>query len=102
MKIIFLLLIAAFLYTSSLFAFGKTGNENSARKVTVKIKCEKMHCDGCKATITEALQSIDGVTKISIDLKTKIIKVTFDNTKTDRTKISEKILAAGYENEIIS
>jgi copper chaperone CopZ len=68
---------------------------------TVKIKCSKMHCEGCKATITEALQSMEGVTKIDIDLKKKIIKVTFDNSKTDKVKISEKILEAGYENEII-
>lgn len=105
MKILLIILLAALVHTP-LFANCSSGEnlsgENIMRKETVKIKCEKMHCEGCKATIMEALQSMDGVSKIDIDLKTKIIKVTFDNTKTDKDKVSAKILDAGYENQIIS
>ncbi len=93
-------IIAIFLMLSIFQGFSIAGSKTGAE--TVKIKCSKMHCEGCKATITEALQSMDGVTKIDIDLKKKIIKVTFDNLKTDKIKVSEKILEAGYENEIIS
>lgn len=93
MKILIITILMLSIFQS--FAGSKTGTE------TVKIKCTKMSCEGCKATITEALQTMDGVTKIDIDLKKKIIKVTFDNTKTDKNKISEKILEAGYENEIM-
>lgn len=78
------------------FAGLKTKNE------TVTIKCEKMHCMGCKAAITEAVQQVEGVKKIDVDLKTKIIKVTFDNSRTDAGTISAKISEAGYENEIIN
>jgi len=93
----FLLIFALIaIFNGFLTAASKTGTE------TVKIKCEKMHCEGCKATIMEALQSMDGVSKIDINLKTKVIKVTFDNTKTNKEKVSEKILEAGYENQIIS
>lgn len=95
MKNLILIFIMLSILQGLSFAGIKTGSE------TVKIKCEKMHCQGCKATITEALESLEGVKKIDVDLKKKIIKVTFDNTKTDRTKISDKILEAGYENEIM-
>ncbi len=96
------LLILFILLPALAFASGSLSNGDIMKKETVKIRCNKMHCEGCKATITEALQSMDGITKFDIDLKTKIIKVTFDNTKTDKLKISEKILESGYENEIIS
>jgi copper chaperone len=97
-----LILSFAFFICAPLFTYGSLEGTNTMRKETVKIKCDKMHCEGCKATIMEALQSMDGVSKINVDLKTKIIKVTFDNSKTDKAKISEKILEVGYENEIIS
>jgi copper chaperone CopZ len=92
-------IIIIFLMLSIFQVFSTAASKTEVE--TVKIKCSKMHCEGCKATITEALQSMEGVTKIDIDLKKKIIKVTFDNSKTDKVKISEKILEAGYENEII-
>lgn len=95
MKNLLIITIMLSLFQGFAFTGSKTGTE------TVKIKCTKMSCEGCKATITEAIQSMEGITKIDIDLKKKIIKVTFDNTKTDKNKISEKILEAGYENEII-
>lgn len=87
--------IILFALTQTLFTF------NDVKKETVTIKCDKMHCEGCKSTIIEAVQAIDGVSKIDVDLKTKIIKVTFDNKKTSKAAISGKILEAGYENEII-
>lgn len=91
-----IILLALFAAHMQSFSFDNEGIR------TVKIKCEKIHCEGCKNTITEALQTVEGVAKIDINMKTKIIKVTFDNKKTTKQKISEKILEAGYENQIIS
>lgn len=85
--------------------FAAANTSHSANKVkmeTVKIKCTKMHCEGCKATIVEAVQQMDGISKIEVDLKTKMITVKFDNKKTSRGAVSAKILEAGYENEIVN
>lgn len=85
--------------------FTVTGTSYSIDKVkmeTVKIKCTKMHCEGCKATIVEAVQQMEGVSKIEVDLKSKIITVKFDNKKTNKNAVSAKILEAGYENEIVN
>lgn len=88
--------IILFALTQTVFTF------DNMKKETVTIKCDKMHCEGCKSTIVEAVQAMDGVSKIDVDLKTKIIKVTFDNKKTNKDAISGKILEVGYENEIVN
>lgn len=93
---LFTAVIILFALTQTVFTF------DNMKKEIVTIKCDKMHCEGCKSTIVEAVQAMDGVSKIDVDLKTKIIKVTFDNKKTSKDAISGKILEVGYENEIVN
>ncbi len=90
-KILLVSLIALFFVTQSV----------EAKNKTVKIKCTEMTCIGCKKKITESINTVDGVININVSLKTKIIKVTYDDSKTDPNKIIAAITEAGYESELI-
>jgi mercuric ion binding protein len=68
---------------------------------TVKIKCTEMTCLGCKEKITESINTLDGIVKVNVNLKSKIITVTFDESKTNTEKIVNAITDAGYESEIV-
>lgn len=85
----------------SVFFISQAVEAGSAKNKTVKIKCTEMTCIGCKKKITESINTLDGVININVSLKTKIIKVTYDDSKTDPNKIIAAITEAGYESELM-
>lgn len=68
---------------------------------TVKIKCSEMTCLGCKKKITESIKTLDGIIKVKVNLDTKIVTVTYDDSKTAPDKIINAISEAGYESELL-
>lgn len=63
---------------------------------TVDLSVQNMTCNLCPITVRKALETIPGVKEVSVDLKTKVAKVTYDKEK---AKISDLIKAttdAGY------
>jgi copper ion binding protein len=91
------LLLLAFTFV---LMFALTTSTVAAEKTTVKIKCKEMSCQGCKDKITGSINSLEGIFKVDVNLKTKIIKVTFDDSKTSADKIIEAIANAGYDAEL--
>jgi copper chaperone len=75
--------------------------DTADEKKTIKIKCEEMTCTGCKNTITKAIKALKGIEKVSVDLDTKIITVTYLESKTDPEEIVYAIIGSGYEAELI-
>jgi copper chaperone len=60
------------------------------------IKIEGMSCQHCVAAVTKALESVDGVTNVRVDLGAGT--ATFDQTATvDAEAIRRAIEDAGYE-----
>ncbi len=60
------------------------------------IKVEGMTCDHCVMAVTRALEGIDGVKNVKVNLKKG--QATFDETApVDMKTIKEKIEDAGYE-----
>lgn len=55
-----------------------------------------IQCGSCVRTIEKALDKLGGVTNIDIDVENKKAIVTFDDTKTDLSKIEDAITMAGY------
>ncbi len=90
MKIITLILAVVFAsaMTSDIFA----GNNE---KVTVSVPT--IQCGTCKKNITTALNNIDGVSKVVVDMKKKTAAVTFDDSKTNLEAIENAITSAGYD-----
>lgn len=60
-----------------------------------------MSCDACKKSITRSINQLQGITKLDIDLETKIITVEIDDSKTDEQSVLNSVIEAGYDAEII-
>lgn len=63
-----------------------------SKKEEMKIKVDGMSCSHCAGKVTSALESIDGVKKVNVDLTKK--QVTIISNK----KLEEKIIKELIEN----
>jgi Cu2+-exporting ATPase/Cu+-exporting ATPase len=55
-----------------------------------------MHCASCAGIIEKTFQKTDGVSSAQANYGTETVKVSFDESKTDPEKLSEKIKPLGY------
>ncbi len=58
------------------------------------VKIEGMRCQHCVASVTKALQEIDGISDVSVDLDKK--EATYSG-EADRETIKQAIAAIGFE-----
>lgn len=65
------------------------------------IYIEGMQCEHCKMRVEKALNSIEGVTKVSVDLENKNAVIEYEG-KIDESKIKEAIEDIGFEVSKIS
>ncbi|MCB0726606.1 MAG: heavy-metal-associated domain-containing protein [Ignavibacteriae bacterium] len=86
-------LIALFLNINSVHA---TANDIQHSK-TITIKLNSMQCDMCVEKVTEAINSVEGVEKVSVDLDKKNATVTFNSDVTSKKAIEKAITSAGYD-----
>ncbi len=56
-----------------------------------------MTCDKCVQRVEKALRSVNGVTKLQVDLKGALATVTFDTTKTHIPALHDALLKSGYK-----
>jgi len=61
------------------------------------IKVMGMSCDHCVQTITKAVEGINGIARVQVDLEKKQVTVGFEENQTDLKTISAKIIEAGFE-----
>ena len=62
------------------------------------IKVKGMSCNHCVMRVTNALQAIEGIKNVKVDLQSG--EATYDEDKPiDRKVIAERIRKAGYEAE---
>ena len=57
------------------------------------------NCGMCQSRIEKAAKSVDGVTTAEWDKETKILEVTFDDSKTDADKIELALSEVGHDTE---
>ena len=86
-------IIVSLVLVAMLSVFGFTA---SAQKTTIEIKTSAV-CGTCKSSIEKALKSTSGVKSAKLDVKTKVVTVTYDAGKTDPAKIREAISKVGYD-----
>ena len=65
------------------------------------LKIEGMMCQHCVAHVTKALQGVNGVTAVEVNLKKKTATVAYEETVTDEALV-EAVTQAGYEVKKIS
>jgi len=61
----------------------------------VTIKIDGMSCQHCVAAVKKAVDAIDGVSSLNVEIGSAI--VSFDETKTSSDAISGAIQSAGYK-----
>ena len=61
------------------------------------ISVPTIQCNNCAKTITAALDKVDGVEKVNIDLEKKVAHVNYDTKKVKLNDIEKAIAAAGYD-----
>lgn len=66
-------------------------------KHEITLNIEGMHCPMCEKNLARALKETDGVKKAKVSLEKKTAAVTYDDTKTDTSKISAAVAEAGYK-----
>ncbi len=87
--------IAAFVLSFFVFTFTTFAAE---KKETIKVWG---NCGMCKKTIEGALKGVDGVSAASWNKKSKMLDVTFDDSKISAKQIEEKVAASGYDTQNI-
>ena len=104
------MIAAACMCASSLFVvtnalrlirFDKTKRVMEKKEMQKVLKIEGMMCQHCVAHVTKALQGVEGVTSVDVNLKKKTATVELSSAVTDETFVSV-ITEAGYEVKKIS
>lgn len=98
-------LIAAVLLAGGGFAYSQSSvvaepSVAAAKLETVTFKVEKMHCPTCPITVKNAMQMVEGVQSVDVDLDARTASVLFDPTRTNTDAISAASANAGYPAEI--
>ena len=61
------------------------------------LKVEGMTCQHCVEIITDALNNINGLNSVNVDLVKKEVSVKFNESDTKLQKIFDKIIEVGFE-----
>ncbi len=61
------------------------------------ISVPTIQCTSCVKTITAALEKVDGVEKVNIDLEKKVAHVNYDAKKVKLNDLEKTIAASGYD-----
>jgi copper chaperone len=61
----------------------------------LKLNVPDMTCGHCAGTVTKAVQSVDSLASVTIDLPSKTVSIV---AAVDARRISQAVEAAGYSN----
>jgi copper chaperone CopZ len=92
---VLLVFLAVALYGNNAMASEK------AKEATVKIKTSAI-CDMCKATIEKAVKKLPGIKSSVLDVKSKILTVSYETEKTTPGMIRKAVSAAGYNADNVA
>ena len=87
----FLVIVMAFLFSWNLSAQSQKALKSEKFKVLG-------NCTMCKDRIEKSVTTI-GATSALWDVKTKMLTVSFDNSKTNRTALEKQVALAGHDTE---
>lgn len=103
-----LIFILAFLSLQTVYAIDKkekdknkekTKKEKAEVKATIKTSAQ---CNMCKKSIEQKVTGISGVTKATLSLGNKELKVKYNPSKTNLDNIKKEVAAIGYDADNIS
>jgi copper chaperone len=62
-----------------------------------KIKVEGMSCGHCEMKVKKAVESVEGVREVEVNLRDKQVAIEYEERKTSLEKIKAAVREAGYE-----
>jgi len=62
-------------------------------------KSSKISCEHCKKTIEGALEKLDGVASVSVNIGSKTVEVEFEDSVVTEDKISGLLSEIGYPRD---
>jgi periplasmic mercuric ion binding protein len=100
MKTLNLLLTVLLTAGLSASAYTQTNDQSNKKMTSPKTESFKVwgKCDMCKTRIEKTAKA-EGATSASWDLKTMLLTVTFDPSKTNKDGLSKKLAAVGHDTE---
>ncbi len=66
------------------------------KKINTEIKVEGMHCEHCAKKVINALEELDNVTKVKVDLESKKVTIT-SKKELDMNEVKECISKLDYQ-----
>lgn len=69
---------------------------------TTVLNVPDISCEHCQRTITEALQPVDGVQSVSVDIPSKQVTVQYDESATGVERFKEILQEEDYPVESVS
>jgi len=100
MKTLRIFLIVFFAIIFGVTSSAQTHDHSSMNKTSSKTETFKVFgkCDMCKSRIEKTVKA-EGVTENVWDVKTQMLTVTFDPSKTSKDAISKKLATVGHDTE---
>jgi copper chaperone len=65
--------------------------------MTITLNVAGMTCNHCKASVTKALQDLDGVTNVEVLLQEGKVNVSYDEAQVSVDKLKEAFEDQGYD-----
>jgi mercuric ion binding protein len=96
-KKINLLALAIFTLVMMTISINSASSKEVQKSKTITIELNSMQCDMCVETVTDAINSVEGVEKVSVDLDKKSASVTYDTDLTNKEAIEKAITSVGYD-----
>lgn len=60
------------------------------------LKIPALHCSSCETTVTNFVMRLGGVSEITVDSKSKLVNLTYDESKVTLDKIRESLDEIGF------
>ena len=102
MKNLSALLLLTCLTLGNVAAAQAAGNSSTVPLATktVTLAVQNMDCPLCPFTVRKALESVPGVTKVSVDFYGKTATVAFDPAKTNALALTQATGNAGFPSTV--
>lgn len=68
----------------------------AADRETLRVEVENLHCEGCAATLREALGDLPGLELAKVDVERRSLRIELDPELTGREEVREELRKAGF------
>lgn len=97
MKKILLVLISLVLAFSASVSFSRAYAAKPSKEVSTVVFTANLHCDKCVKKVEENISFEKGVKDLEVSLKDKTIRIKYDPSRTDETKLASAVSKLGYK-----